>query len=63
VRPDDYRNRPGAEPRAARRAGVPLDRDGAFLLDCGGHAGLAASIGAYGIYLRDRTLEEPACGA
>jgi hypothetical protein len=63
VRPDDYRNRPGAEPQAARRAGVPLDRDGTFLVDCGEDAGLAASIGAYRIHLRDRTPEERACGA
>jgi hypothetical protein len=63
VRPDDYRNRPGVESQAARRAGVLLDRDGTFLLDCGEDAGLAASIGAYGIHLRDRIPEEPGCVA
>ena len=33
MRPDDCRNRPGAEPRLARRAGVLPERDGTFILD------------------------------
>ena len=46
MRPDDRRNRPGAEPQAARRARVLPGTDGMFILD-------------HGICLADRTPEEP----